>query len=145
MVLLLRPDINTKFHIDLNWWEKTHKDIRLYMQNALCDECRTDLADVDLDEKLDWVDEETGEVSQVDPLWHTIRACCSRKEDYIGVDTPIIDAIFMTFLANGNKPLSVVELYEKLDKRPPETILRMLTRGQTFLGIRPLHSRRKPR
>jgi hypothetical protein len=143
MPVLLRPNVDTKFHIDLGWWEKSHKDMRVYMQNALCKSCRTDLADVDLDEKLDWVDEETGEVTQVDPLWHTIRACCSDKPEYVTEDTPIIDAIFMTFLSNGNKPLSVSELHEMLDKRPPETILRMLTRGRTYLGIRPVPSWRK--
>jgi len=137
MAIRLRPDINTKFHIDMNWWEKNHKDIRIYVRNALCGECRKDFADADLTEAVDWVDEETAEVAQVDPLWHSIRTCCSLKPGYITPDTPIIDAIFMTFLANGNKPLSIVELHAKLDKRPPETILRMLTGGTVYLGLRP--------
>lgn len=140
MAIRLRPDINTKFYIDLNWWEKNHKDIRVFMRNALCADCRNDLASYDLNEKIDWVDEETAEVTQVDPLWHTIRACCSLKPGYITPDTPIIDAIFMTFLANGNKPLSIVELHALLDKRPPETILRMLTGGVVYLGLRPARS-----
>lgn len=142
MVIRLRSDVNTKFHIDLNWWAKNHKDIRLYMQNALCPECREDFASYDLEEQIDWVDEETGEVSQVDPLWHTIRVCCSQKPDYITEDTPVIDAIFMTFLSNGNKPLSVIELHRSIGKRPPETLLRMLTGGQTYLGLRPANRRK---
>jgi len=136
MAIRLRSDVNTKFHIDLRWWKKNRKDIRLYVKDALCDECRQDYAEYVGDEKLDWVDPETAEVLEVDPLWHSIRTCCSLKPSYIMPDTPIIDAIFLTFLANGNQPLSALELYERLDKRPPETILRMLTRGKTYLGIR---------
>ena len=143
MVMRLRPDVNTKFHIDLAWWEKNRKDIRLYMQNVLCQECRADFSSCNLDEEIDWVDEETAEVAQVDPLWHTIRACCSKKPGFVAEDTPIIDGIFMTFLSNGNKPLSVTALYELLGKRPPETMLRMLTGGRTYLGIRPV--RRRPK
>jgi len=138
MPIRLRPDINTKFHIDLKWWEKNNRDIRVYMRDLLCDECREVFAGQAGEGVVDWVDPQTGAVTQEDALWHTIGTCCSHKPDYITESTPIIDAIFLTFVANGNQPLSVQELYERLDKRPPETILRMLTRGQTYLGLRPV-------
>lgn len=141
MAIRLRPDVNTKFHIDLSWWEKSKKDIRLFMQSMLCQECRSDFSSYDLEEKIDWVDEETAEVVRVDPLWHTIRACCAQKPGYVTEDTPIIDGIFMTFLSNGNRPLSMLQLYEMLGKRPPETMLRMLTSGTTYLGLRPVRER----
>ncbi len=137
MGIPLRPDVNTKFHIDLKWWEKNNRDIRVYLKDLLCEDCRRAFAGYAAAEETDWIDPETAEVTQEDALWHTIRTCCGQKPDYITQDTPIIDGIFMTFLANGNKPLSVLELYERLDKRPPETILRMLTRGQTYMGLRP--------
>ena len=142
MVVRLRPTLDTKFHIDLSWWDKNHKDIQLYMRDALCSSCRSDFESFDLDEKIDWVDEETAEVAQVEPLWHTLRACCSQKPGYVTDETPVIDAVFLTFLANGNKPLSVNELYELMPKRPPETLLRMLAGGTTYLGIRPVRNRR---
>ncbi|MGC9360975.1 MAG: hypothetical protein ACP5G7_11500, partial [Anaerolineae bacterium] len=87
---------------------------------------------------IDWVDESTGEVRRVDGLWHALNTCCSTRADYITPSTPIIESIFRTFLANGNTPLSIRELYELLDRRPPETILRMLTAGKVYLGIRPV-------
>lgn len=135
MPIRLGPDVHTKFHIDLDWWRENRKDIRIFIKGFLCDECKKAYAESD-NEPVDVVNPETGEVTQADPLWYSIQTCCSRKPNYITLDTPIIDSIFLTFLANGNQPLSVLELYERLDKRPPETILRMLTRGPTYLGIR---------
>ena len=132
-----RPTVKTEFHIDLDWWRQQNRDVRVYMREALCAECRGDYADYgDLGE-VDWVDEVTGEVRRVDGLAQEIRTCCSLKADYISPSTPIVDAIFRTFLANGNRPLSINELYEILDRRPPATLLRILTAGRVYMGIRP--------
>ena len=133
-----RPTVDTRFRIDMQWWEDNHRDIRVYMREILCDECRTDFEAYQDVEEIDWVDENTGEVAPVDGLWHTLRVCCSQKTDYISPTTPIIDAIFRTFLANGNQPLSVKELYELLDRRPPPMLLRILTSGRVYMGIRPV-------
>jgi hypothetical protein len=133
-----RPTVDTKFHIDMDWWENSERDIRVFMADLLCDKCRADFGDNlrEVDE-IDWVDEETGEVTRVDGLWHMLRICCANEPDFISPSTPVIDAVFRTFLANGNKPLSIVELYERLDRRPPKTLLRILTAGRTYMGIRP--------
>ncbi len=137
MVKWQRPTVDTKFHIDLEWWQKQNKDIRIYLQQSLCAECRESYGQIRTLGEVDSVDLATGEVTREDPLWSTLRTCCSTKPGYITPSTPIIDSIFLTFVANGNKPLSPNELYERLDRRPPEMILRMLTGGQVFLGIRP--------
>lgn len=134
-----RPTVDTRFRIDLAWWEEQEgRDLRVYMREALCDECRADLGQYDQLDNVDWVDEETGEVNQVDALWHSIRTCCSLKRDYITPNSPVVDAVFRTFLANGNKPLSMKQLYELLDRRPPSTLLRIFTGGQVYMGIRPV-------
>ncbi len=134
----LRPSIDTRFHIDLDWWRKQNRDIRIFLSQSLCEECRPLYGEVkDLGE-VDWVDPETAAVRREDALWSTLRGCCSTKPGYITPNTPIVDSIFLTFVANGNQPLSPRELYERLDKRPPEMILRMLTGGQVYLGIRPV-------
>lgn len=130
--------IDTKFRIDFSWWEKQNKDIRVFMRDLLCPECRETVGAVPDQVLVDMVDPQTAEVTPVDALWEAIRACCSFKSDYITADTPILDGIFRTFLANGNTPLSVRELHERLDKKPPEVILRLLTRGQVYLGIKPV-------
>ena len=134
----LRPTAETKFHIDFSWWEKQNKDIRVFMRDVLCPECREAVASLPDGETVDMIDPETAEVTQVDVTWECIRACCGLKPDYITSDAPLLDSIFRTFLANGNKPLSILTLHELLDKRPPDTILRMLTKGRIYMGIRPV-------
>jgi len=134
----LRTTVDTKFHIDLSWWEKQNKDIRVFLKDLLCEECRDTVGDLSDVQIVDMIDPETAEITQVDAIWEAIRACCSLQPGYITGDTPLLEGIFRLFLANGNKPLSVLELHGRLDKKPPETILRMLTRGRVYLGIRAL-------
>jgi hypothetical protein len=134
----LRLTPQTKFHIDFTWWEKQNKDIRVFMRDLLCPESRAAVEASPPDQLIDVVDSETAEVSQLDPVWEAIRACCSQRPDYITADSPLLDSIFRTFLANGNKPLSVLELHQRLDRKPPEIILRLLTKGQVYMGIRPV-------
>ena len=134
----LRPTVDTKFHIDLTWWKRQNKDIRVFLQDILCEECRGDVGNLANAKMVDMIDPHTAEVQRVDAMWEAIRACCSLKPGYITMDTPLLDSIFRVFLANGNKPLSVRELHERLNKKPPETILRLLTKGRVYLGIRPV-------
>ncbi len=133
-----RPTVDTKFHIDVTWWQENNRDMRVYVREALCDECREAYKDYPDIGEIDAIDPQTGEVSREDGLMHVLRTCCSLKPDYITPTTPVVGAIFRTFLANGNQPLSVNELYELLDRRPPATILRMLTAGTVYMGIRPV-------
>ena len=137
MLRWLRPTVDTKFHIDLDWWHRQNRDIQVYLRQSLCEECRSAYEQMQELGEVDSVDPETGEVRREDALWSALRTCCSTKPDFITDSTPIIDGIFLTFVANGNEPLSPKELHEQLDRRPAETILRMLTGGQVYLGIRP--------
>jgi hypothetical protein len=137
-VLWQRPTVKTKFHIDLAWWQEQGRDVRVYIREALCDSCQEMPVSQGEDHLVDWVDEQSGMVTRVDPLWHSLRTCCSLKSDYITPNTTVIDAVFRTFLANGNQPLSIQELYELLDRRPPATLLRLLTAGSVYMGIRPV-------
>jgi hypothetical protein len=134
---LFMPTVETKFHIDFTWWERQNRDIYVFMRDLLCEECRDRAGDLSHTRMVDMIDPNTAEVTRVDALWEAIRACCSVKPGYITMDTPLLESIFRVFLANGNKPLSVLELHERLDKKPPDTILRMLTKGQVYMGIRP--------
>ena len=140
MAKLMRATIDTKFGIDMRWWERKGTDFRLYLKDALCPECREAFASVQAVGDVDWVDAKTGEVTRQDALWYSLRSCCSLKPGFVGPDTPIVESVFRTFLANGNKPLSAKELYEIIDKRPPKVLLRILTKGQVHLGVRPVLS-----
>lgn len=135
---LLQPTIHTKFHIDFSWWEKQNKDIRVFMRELLCPECSEALRETPDTQMVDMVDPETAEVTRVYAVWEAIRSCCSLKPDYITPELPLVESIFRIFLANGNRPLSVLELHARVDKQPPETILRLLTKGQIYKGIKPV-------
>jgi hypothetical protein len=132
-----RPTLDTRFHIDMSWWDEHGRDIRVYMRDLLCEECRQALDALPADQPIDSVDPESGEVHQVDALWDTVQTCCAGKPGYVGADTPIVDAVFRLLIANGNKPTSMRELHGVVDRRPPETLLRTLTAGEVYLGIKP--------
>lgn len=134
---LLRPDIHTEFHIDLGWWERMSRDFRLYLHDALCPECREAYEDYKEAQKVDWVAPDTAEVMRLDEIWIRIPSCCSQKTDYVTTITPLTAAIFRTLLASGNRPLSPVELHERIGKSNPRTILRILV-SRIHYGIVPV-------
>ncbi|HNS49791.1 MAG TPA: hypothetical protein PKO09_01250 [Anaerolineae bacterium] len=132
----IRPTIDTKFHIDFAWFDQTGMSFRVFLLGNLCTECRGQLTDYRLADLIDWVDADTGEVTKVDGLWHSLRTCCSLKPDYVDAQTPTLAAVSRILLANGNEPLSPRELSEKLH-RTPEAILRTIGGPQVHNGIRP--------
>jgi len=138
MMRLVRPTTETKFHIDMDWWEEQGRNLRFHVYNRLCSECKTLYSSYEDAGDVDWIDDQTAEVTRVDGLRHTLRTCCSTKPDYITEEMPFTEAIFRLFLANGNAPLSSLELHQVLNRRPPRTILRMLTQAQVYNGIKPI-------
>ncbi len=133
----VKPKRTTKFHIDADWWEETGQNFRVHLLSHLCSDCHEQYKDYHEAELIDWVDAVTAEVSQVDGLWHSLRVCCSTKPDYINELTPLTTAVFRTFLANGNEPLTPVELGEHLG-RPASTILRTIGGFRVYHGIKPV-------
>jgi hypothetical protein len=132
-----RPTLDTRFHIDTSWWSEQGRDIRIYLRELLCDVCGPALATVPLDGMIDSVDPETAEVRQVDALWDSLLTCCSKKPGFFDDAMPIVDGVFRVFVSNGNKPLSIRELHPYIARRTPEMLLRTLTAGEVYLGIRP--------
>jgi hypothetical protein len=143
----VKPTLDTKFHIDADWWEEKGQNFRVHLLSHLCSECQERYKNYHEADLIDWIDADTGEVLQVDGLWHSLRVCCSQKPDYINEMTPLTTAVFRTFLANGNEPLTSVELGEQLH-RPAESILRTIGGFRVYHGIKPVTKkggRRSPR
>ena len=138
MVRWIKPDLETKFHIDFDWWEREGRDLRVYLQSHLCPECKVIYTNHRGSEEVDWIDPDTAEVTRVDALWQSLRTHCSQRPDFITENTPLTDAVFRAFLANGNAPLSAIELHEILGRRTAETILRTLGGRKIYKGIRPV-------
>ncbi len=132
-----RPTLDTRFYIDPTWWDEQGRDMRVYLRELLCDECAQVVDSLPAGTMIDSVDPETGQVQQVDPLWDSLLTCCARKPSFFGDDMPIVDGVFRVLVANGNQPMTVRELHAYLRRRSPEMILRTLTAGDVYLGIRP--------
>jgi hypothetical protein len=142
MIRWIRPTLDTEFCIDFGWWDDAGRDLRVYLHQHLCQVCRGIYPTHIGSETVDWVDPDTAEVQSVDGLWHTLRTHCSLQQDYIADETPLTDAVFRIFLANGNAPLTPVQLAAKLH-RPPEKILRVLGYGRVYEGIKPCERAKK--
>jgi hypothetical protein len=132
-----RPSLDTKFHIDYEWWETTGRDIRVAVRGQLCVECQARYPDHRNTEAVDWVDPETAEVIRGDALLQCLRSECSQKPAFIGRANPLVTNIFRIFLLNGNQPLTPVELNAHVSWASPETILRTLSGGSVYMGLRP--------
>ncbi len=133
---LVKPTINTRFHIDFDWWQKNDCNWRVYLKSNLCQEHQETFNELNLDEKIDWVDPNTAEVQCVDGLQHVLITHCAKQPGFIGQHSSLVDSVFRIFLANGNTPMSSIELGERLG-RPPEIIIKTLASGQVYKGIRP--------
>ncbi len=138
MARWIKPNLETKFYIDFDWWEREGRDLRVYLQSHLCPECKDIYTNHRGSEEVDWIDPDTAEVTQVDALWQSLRTHCSSRPDFINESTPLTDAVFRVFLANDNTPLSATELSEKLGRHAPMTILRTLGGRKVYKGIKPV-------
>ena len=134
---LVKPTLDTPFHIDYDWWERSNLGISVELRAHLCQEHRDVFSDHFDTEKIDWVDGKTGEVVQVDGLQHVLQVHCSKQPGYISEDLSLIDAVFRVFLANGNTPLTCQELSNVVGQMP-DKILRTLSGLRIYKGLRPV-------
>jgi hypothetical protein len=133
---LVKPTVETPFHIDFNWWKRSDRDWRVYLRSLLCPEHQQAFADWQEGQTIDWIDPETAEVQTVDGLQHVLMSHCAHQPDFLSEHTAMVEAVFRLFLVNGNAPMSSVELATRL-RRPAETILRTLAGPRVYRGLRP--------
>lgn len=134
-----QPTINTKFHLDFNWWQKSNKKFRAELLNHLCQGVNALMHEDNQGDLIDWVNPNTGEVFKIDPLWHTIRKQCVHDDEFITEYTPIATAVFRAFMVNNNTPLTPLELYNIIQKQSPEIILQTVGGRVIHQGIRPVN------
>jgi hypothetical protein len=129
-----KVNIHTPFHIDLGWWDQHGRSLRRFLAEILAQ------ADADLEpaDPLDFIDPQTAEVFQLDPLWVKVLTTRARKPDYITSNTPLTNAVLRAFIENVNQPMSAVDLQRRISRSNPETVLRVLRTARTEYGIVPL-------
>jgi hypothetical protein len=135
-ISLVKPTVQTCFHIDFDWWKQNDRDWRVYLRSNLCGEHQEIFRDLDDHELVDWIDPVTAEVQQVDGMQHVLITHCAKQADFITRQSTLVDAVFRMFLANGNVPLTISEIGERLG-RPPKTILHTLAGTRVYRGLRP--------
>lgn len=134
----IKPGLNTPFHIEYSWWERESRELRVYLLSHLCAEHRAQFESIAETDTIDWVDSETAEVQKVDSLQHVLRAHCAQQPGYLEEHTSLVDAIFRVLLANGNAPLTPVELAERIGRKGQgRTILKTLAGARVYKGLRP--------
>ncbi|NIV10498.1 MAG: hypothetical protein GWN62_04125 [Aliifodinibius sp.] len=138
---LVKPTLETPFHIDFEWWQQNDREWRVYLRSLLSEEALARFSDIiDGNELVDWVDPETAEVRQVDGLQHVVITYTAQQEGFLDNRTALVEAIFRLLLKNGNTPMSINEIGEELG-RDPKQILRMLSGVRVYRGIRPVTSK----
>ncbi|GAB4522226.1 MAG: hypothetical protein Fur0018_03700 [Anaerolineales bacterium] len=132
---LVKPTLDTPYHIDFDWWSKSEHNWRVHLRNYLSPEHQKILEN-NSDETFDAIDPETAEVSPLDALQYLLMVHYARQDTFLNESSSLVETIFRLFLSNGNKPLSSREIGERLH-RSPETILRTLSGFQVYRGLRP--------
>ena len=135
--VLLRPTLETKFHIDYDWWRRADRDVEVFLRDYLCPEHQQSLAAGEEELTFDFVDPETAEVRRIGGVQQVLMSHCARQPGYLGADNTLVDSVFRILLANGNSPVSSHELSQRLG-RPAQTILRTLSAPRVYKGIRPI-------
>jgi len=133
---LIRPTVETNYHIDFEWWKGHDSNWRIFLMSCLCQEHQKTFQEKPDLSTIDWIDPETAEVHQVDGIQSILMEHCVKDPDFINLNTALVDSIFRIFLSNGNQPQNPKELSDRIGK-PAELILRTLSGSTVFKGIRP--------
>jgi hypothetical protein len=133
---IIKPTLDTRFHIDYEWWEKENNDLRAFVLAQLPTDLRERIEKSAIGRIVDYIDPDSGEVFQLDELGLAIQEA-SKRQDFINPQTSLVDCVFRVFLANGNIPRSPRELEEDTS-RDARTILKTFGGIVIYKGIRPI-------
>jgi hypothetical protein len=145
------PREEPRFFIDMQWYEQHGRSFRAMAQGRFCPSCQAKVGET-TEERVPAVDKKTNrvvyEVQQVrygEQPMAVIRSCCSKQRNYITPETPVIEAIYRVFLANGNQPATLERVREQLGdwislrERPhnyaPEMLERLIRNDHRY-GLR---------
>jgi hypothetical protein len=135
---IVKPTLDTQFHIDYEWWVRENNDLRAYMLTHLPPALQAQFEGKDKFEIVDYIDPKTGEVRQLDELGMAIQEA-AKREDFITIQTSLVDSVFRIFLSNGNSPRTPREL-ETDTGREAKTILKTFGGLRVYRGVRPVQN-----
>lgn len=111
-----------KYFISRKWYEESGRSFETVARARFCSSCR-EKEGMEVEERVPTVDPKTGRVVfetrsvsyGSNPL-SAIRSCCSKSADYITSETPLLEAVFRIFLENGNQPIDLETIEERLSE-----------------------------
>ena len=137
----------TRYFIDEKWFTVHNKSFRAVAQTRMCPSCRKKLG-TEVQERVPTVDARGRVVYEMrsvpfasNPL-SEIRKHCSKENGFLTAETPVLEALFRVFLANGNQPIDLESIREQLNAytsssdRPraynPELLAKMLDSDNSY-------------
>ena len=79
---LVKPTVNTPFHIDFDWWQQNDREWRVHLLSCLPAEYQQTFADSD-NQEVDWIDPETAE--EMNKIFFEVVIAPSYNEDALKV------------------------------------------------------------
>ncbi len=138
-----------RYYIDEKWFTIHNKSFRTVAQTRMCPQCRKKLG-TEVQERVPTVDGRGRVVYEMrsvpfasNPL-SEIRKHCSKEGGYLTSETPILEALFRVFLANGNQPVDLdavrdqLNAYTTASERPRAyntELLQRLLRSENSYGL----------
>jgi hypothetical protein len=129
----LRTDIQTPFHIDFDWWAAQGRNVRRFLIEILGDDEEVPMAEG----PMDYIDPDTAEVYELDPLMAKVLIERANRPDYITSATPLTNAVLRALIENLNRPMTPVDMHRRINRTSPEAILRVLHTARLTYGIVP--------
>jgi hypothetical protein len=115
-----------RYYVDEKWYTAHNKSFRTVAQTRMCPACRRKLG-TEVQERVPTVDARGRVVYEMrsvpfasNPL-SEIRKHCSKESGYLTAETPVLEALFRVFLANGNQPIDIDAIREQLASYVPST------------------------
>ena len=130
---LVKPTVNTPFHIDFAWWKKNERDWHVYLRSLLCAEHQDAFANVEEGETIDWVDPVTAEVKPVEGVQNALMTHCVKQPDFLTNQTALVEAVFRLFIYKWKRSMSSRDLGEPLES---SSLRRFCARWQARVYIK---------
>ena len=135
----------TRYWIDLAWYKQRGRSFAALLETRRCYNCLDEIAETRARFRLDDAGAQLVR-TDVDATWARIRQCCANSHEFLSPRLPLLEAVFRLFLANGNTPLSIEAITERLTQRHsdydvPRAVsveaLRRVIEADDYYGVRP--------
>lgn len=94
-----RDESQCHYHIDTTWFDDRERSFTMLASSRLCEASK-----------------KKKPPKSESALLSTIKQCCSKRDDYIAPNMPLLEMVFRLFLANSNQPLTLEQIQERLEQ-----------------------------